>query len=195
MSVMTVPTEVDEYITYGEWGTAFFETAVTEERILNAVGSLAGRPIDFGPVKIDPLGLVKVNAHGAVGTASLTRREAPLISYDLVIPVQLALELDVSVDKHRFNADVLVRLTLTARAARPLKIVIDIEPPSKQNVTVDMKAEALRSSVLQWVTGIEGEVRRFVARFVRTEIDKPALMQARTIDVAVALGRLAAGRS
>lgn len=179
-----------DFITYGEWGTAFFETAITEERILAGVSSMTGRPVDFGPVKIDPLGLVKVSAHGSIGAPSVARRDESLVTYDLVIPVTLAMQLDMSLDKHRFNADVHVRLTLTARAARPLMIVIDIEPPTKRNVSVDMKAEALRSSVLQAFAGIDGEVRRFVAKFVRREIEKPEIVRARTIDVAEALAHI-----
>ena len=182
------------FMTYGEFGERFFEIAVTEERILKAVATIAGRPIDFGPLKIDPLGLVKVSAHGNVGTPTLARRDESLVSYDLLIPVKLAMQLDMSLDKHRFNADVHVRLTMTARAARPLKIVIDIEPPTKDNVSVDMTAEALRSSVLQAFTGIEREVRRFVAKFVRREIEKPELLKARTIDVARALASIGTPR-
>jgi len=180
----------ETFMTYGEFGERFFEIAVTEERILKAVATIAGRPIDFGPLKIDPLGLVKVSANGNVGTPTLARRDESLVSYDLLIPVKLAMQLDMSLDKHRFNADVHVRLTMTARAARPLKIIIDIEPPTKDNVSVDMTAEALRSSVLQAFTGIDREVRRFVAKFVRREIEKPELLKARTIDVADALTRI-----
>ena len=186
--------DLEAFITYGEFGERFFELAVTEARILKAVESIAGRPIDFGPVKIDPLGLVKVSADGNVGAPTLARRDESLVAYDLLIPVKLAMQLDMSLDKHRFNADVHVRLTMTARAARPLKIVIDIEPPTKNNVSVDMKAEALRSSVLQAFTGIEREVRRFVAKFVRREIEKPELVHARTIDVAGALAAIGTPR-
>jgi hypothetical protein len=196
MDAMTVAESdaTTDFITYGEWGTAFFETAITEERILGAVASMIGRPIDFGPLKIDPIGLVKVTAHGSIGEPAVARRDDALVAYDLVIPVRLAMELDMSLDKHRFNADVHVRLTLTARAARPLKIVIDIEPPTKRNVRVDMKAEALRSSMLQWFAGIDGEVRRFVAKFVRREIEKPEIVAARTIDVAGVLAHIATPR-
>lgn len=187
---MTAATAHSEFMTYGEFGEKFFEAAVTEDRIITAVSSIAGQPIDFGPIKIDPIGLVKVSAHGNIGHPTVSRRGDALVAYDMVIPVRLAMQLDMSLDKHRFNADVHVRLTLTARAAHPLKIVIDIEPPSKRNVSVDMKAEALRSSVLQAFAGIDGEVRRFVAKFVRREIEKPELLKARTIDVAEALANI-----
>jgi hypothetical protein len=178
------------FLTYGEWGEEFFRAAVTEQRVLDAVGTVAGQSIDFGPTKVDPIGLIKVSARGRVGSPGVARRSGPLVAFDLTVPVQLAIVLDLGLDKHRFNAEVHVRLLLTARAARPLRIVIDVDPPSSNDVSVDMKAEALRSSVLQAFGGIEGELRRQVARFVRREIEKPEVKQARVIDVAAALSTL-----
>ena len=58
---MTAVAEAEAFMTYGEFGERFFEIAVTEERILKAVATIAGWHIDFGPLKIDPLGLVKVS--------------------------------------------------------------------------------------------------------------------------------------
>ncbi|MGN6605842.1 MAG: hypothetical protein ACTHMS_02365 [Jatrophihabitans sp.] len=184
------PPTATDFISYGEWGELFFRAAVTEQRVLGAVATVAGQPIDFGPTKVDPIGLIKVSASGRVGTPELAQRDEALVVFDLVIPVTLALLLDLGLDKHRFNADVHVRLVLTARAARPLQIVIDIEPPHGRDVSVDLRAEALRSSVLQVLAGIEGELRRQVARFVRKELEKPALQQARVIDVGAAIAAL-----
>ena len=191
---MSAPSPED-FITYAEWGEHFFRVAVTEDRILGAVSSIAGRPIEFGPSKVDPLGLVKVTANGEVGEPVVSPRDESLVAFDMMIPVQLAIGLDVGPDKHRFQADVHVPLVLTARAAKPLTIVIDIEPPHKRDVVVDMRAEALRSSVLQTFTGIEGELRRYVAKFVKHEIEKPELQKARTIDVVAALSKLSANAS
>ena len=52
---------------------------------------------------------------------------------------------------------------------------------------VELEAKGLRASVLQRVVGIEGELRRFVARYVRRELDKPHVRDARTIDVSRAI--------
>ena len=45
----------------------------------------------------------------------------------------------------------------------------------------------MRASVLQVIAGVDGELKRSVAKFVRREIDKPELQKSRTIDVAKAL--------
>jgi hypothetical protein len=74
-----------------------------------------------------------------------------------------------------------------ARAARPLLIVIDVEPPTRANVDVKVQADGLRASVLQIVGRVDAEVRRAVAKYVARELRKPQIQQARMIDVAAAL--------
>jgi hypothetical protein len=161
--------------------------AVTEERVLRGAASLAGRPIEFGPIGVGPAGLVKASASGQVGEPTLVGQPGELVAYELTIPVDLQLLIDFGLEKSRFTAAVVVRLALTARAARPLFIVIDIEPPTKRNVDVDVKAEGLRASMLQTVGRVDDEVRRAVARYVARELQKPRIQQARVIDVAAAL--------
>ncbi len=52
---------------------------------------------------------------------------------------------------------------------------------------MEVQAQGLRASVLQRVVGIEGELRRFVAGYVRRELDKPHVREARLIDVSRAI--------
>ena len=181
MSVSPVP-EL-EPMSYADFGHEFFVHAVTEERIGGVVRSLAGRPIEFGPVGVGPVGLVKVSANGTVGEPSLERLDRELVSFTLTIPVDLAVVIDFGVDQSRFTAAVAVWLTLTARAARPLRIVIDIEPPSRHNVDVEVQADGLRASVLQIVARVDDEIRKAVARYVKREVEKPRIEQARVIDI------------
>jgi hypothetical protein len=66
-------------------------------------------------------------------------------------------------------------------------VVLDVTPPRPGEIAIDLQAQGLRASVLQKVAGVEGEVRRFVAKYVAREVDKPYVRQARTIDVADAI--------
>jgi hypothetical protein len=172
-----------EYTSYADFGQTFFELAVTEERVKLAARALAGRPIDFGPIGVGPVGLVKVSARGSVGEPSIQSRVSEFVGYDLVLPVDLSLLIDLGLEKSRFNALVTVRLALTARPAAPLKVVIDIEPPTRRNVDIQMQADGLRASVLQLVAPIESEVRKSVARYVAKQVQRPEIAQARVIDV------------
>ena len=178
------------FLSYAEFGQRFFEVAVTKERVAQAVARLAGTPIEFGPLSVVPLGLVKVRAKGAVGQPSVEPRESEHVSFLLTIPVDLQILIEMGLDKYRFTAAVQVRLTLTARAAEPLKIVIDVQPPTKRTVDVQVQAEGLRASVLQIFAGVDGELKKSVAKYVRREIDKPEMQAARVIDVARALASM-----
>jgi hypothetical protein len=176
--------EIDrDRVSYGLFGARFFEHAVTEERIVGALSSLAGDPIEFGPIGAGPGRLAQVSAAGVVGQASAEPIPGEEVAFRLSIPVDLDLEIDLGVDRHNFRVGVAVGLTLTARAAEPLRVVIDVDEPTWRDVAVAVEADTLRASVLKRVAGIEREIGRFVARFVARELEKPHIRAARDIDV------------
>ncbi len=179
----------DEAITYEQWGTAFFADAVSEERILEAVNTITGQPIDFGPMGVGPGRIAKVRAYGEIGAATATRASGDDIGYRVMIPVSLTFEVDLQVETHRFEADLLVPLTLTAVACTGVRIWIAANAPRPEEVQVKVEAQGLRASLLKRVVGIETEVRRFVAGYVRRELDKPHVRHARMIEVSHAIDR------
>jgi hypothetical protein len=174
----------DERVSYADFGAVFFAHAVTEGRVLAGLSGLAGEPIEFGPIGAGPGRLAQVSASGVVGESSASRLEGDVVAFRLLIPVTLELRIDLGVDKHRFHVDVTVGLTLTARAATPLRVVIDVDEPTWRDVTVVVQADGLRAAVLERVSGLDREIGRFVARYVARELDKPHIRAARDIDVA-----------
>jgi hypothetical protein len=181
----------EDLIGYDEWGMRFFEAAVTEERILAGVNAMAGQQIDFGPLGVGPGRVAKVTAVGEIGTATGRRTSTDPVQFDVRLPVALRFKLDLGVDVHRFNADVEVPLRMTARAREDLAIVIDVEPPTKDDVTVALKAQGLRATVVQYAANVDGELRRFIAKYVSRELDAPKIVAARVVDVGAALERAA----
>jgi hypothetical protein len=180
-------------IGYGDWGALFFETAVTEERILAGVNALAGRQIDVGPLGVGPGRVAKVMAKGEIGTATGLRVSTAPVAFDVRLPVMLNFSLDLSVDVQKFTAAVEIRLRLTAQARDDLAIVIDVRPPAAEEVEVALKAKSLRATLTQYAAGIEGELQRFIAKYVAREINSPGVLAARTIDVGAALNKAAGG--
>ncbi len=178
-----------EFVSYAQWGMDFFADAVSEERLLGAVNDLAGRPIDFGPIGVGPGKLAKVRAHGEIGEAQAEPRFGEEIAYRVELPVRLTFELNLQVETHTFHADLLVPLTLTAKAARDVRIYIEVTPPTPDEVQVAVRAEGFRASIMQRVANVEGELRRFVSRYITREITKPEVAGARMIDVSGAIDR------
>ena len=120
--------------------------AISEERVLGAVNTIAGQPIDFGPMSAGPGGIAKVRAYGAIGRAIATRLRGDRIAYRVLLPVDLTFELDLQVEKQQFDAELLVPLTLTAVARSGLRIFIEATPPAGSEVQVELKAKGLRAS-------------------------------------------------
>jgi hypothetical protein len=178
-----------EIVSYQQWGADFFAEAVSGERILGAVNNIAGQPIDFGPIGVGPGKLAKVRAYGEIGAAAAQRLEGTEISYRVELPVSLTFELNLQVETHTFHAELLVPLTLTARAVEGVRVFIAVTPPHHSEVLVEVRAEGIRASIMQRVANIEGELRRFVARYVAREVSKPHIEAARVIDVAAAIDR------
>ena len=176
-------------IDYGEWGARFFATAVTEERVLAGVNAMAGQQINVGPFGVGPGRVAKVTATGEIGTATGQRTSTDPVHFDIRLPVTLQFEVNLGVDVHRFNADVEVPLRMTARARGDLAIVIDIDPPTKEDVKVALKAQGLRATVTQHAANVDGELRRFIAKYVTRELEKPKIAPARVVDIAAAIDR------
>ncbi|MFL6089140.1 MAG: hypothetical protein ACJ71Z_03260 [Aeromicrobium sp.] len=181
----------DDVIEYGDWGARFFEFAVTEERVLSGVNAVAGQPIEFGPMGVGPGRVAKVSASGRIGTATGQRVSTDPVQFDVRIPVALQFELNLGLDVHRFDADIEIPLKLTARARDDLAIVIDIDAPSSRDIQIFLKAKGLRATVTQYAVNVEGELRRFIAKYVSREISKPTVEAARVVDVAAAIHRAA----
>ena len=80
-------------------------------------------------------------------------------------------------------------MTLTARALEGVRIFVEVDPPRASDIEVTVRAEGLRASIMQRVANVEGELRRFVARYVAREVSKPHVEAARLIDVAAAIDR------
>lgn len=181
--------EQDAVMSYADWGVAFFTQAVTAERVLAGVNVLAGQPIDVGPMGVGPGRIVKVRATGSIGTAVGERVSAAPVTFKVALPVSLEFVIDLSMDKHRFVAEITVPLQITARARHDLAIVLDVVPPSSHEVIVRLKAQGVRASITQHAANVEGELKRFVAKYVARELDKPYVVAATVIDVSGAVDK------
>jgi hypothetical protein len=174
-------------VSYGQWGVDFVFGAISQERVLGVVNTIAGQGIDFGPIAAGPGGIAKVRAYGRIGESQATRLPGELVSFRLLLPVSLTFEIDLQIEKQRFDAELLVPLTLTAVALDGVRLFIDATPPHGDEVQVKLKAQGLRASVLQRLAGVEAEVRRFVARYVIDELEKPHVRNIRLIDVSAVM--------
>ncbi|WP_067467674.1 hypothetical protein [Nocardia amamiensis] len=171
---------VFDWIGYDEFGHRFFSHIVTRQRVFDVVERLAGRPIEVGPLQTGPRGAATVTVRGAVRIPRLVDRPAELVSFDLTLPVSLEITVDV-LKANRYRADVEVPLVLTARAADPLRVVIDVPRPDPADVRMEFAAHGARAATLGALAGIKKQVVAQVVAVVGKELANPSM---RTIDVA-----------
>lgn len=183
----------EDLIDYADWGERFFASAVTAERVLGGVNVLAGRPIDVGPMGVGPGRIAKVTARGRIGTATGRRVGDSPLTFHIRLPVVLEFAIDLGMDKLRFGADITVPLVITARGRADLAIVLEVTPPAPAEVVVRLKAQGIRASLTSKAAGVEGELRRFVAKYVARELAQPYVQDATVIDVGAAVDKAASG--
>ncbi|WP_062986314.1 hypothetical protein [Nocardia anaemiae] len=186
-STSAVPAPKGAYIGYEEFGRRFLEYAASEQRISGAFAQLTGAAFDFGPIGVGPAKLAKVAAQVQLGEPKLQRFVDEVISFELVIPLDVDLLLDLAVDRHRFHIDGNIHLHLTVRTAEPLRVIIDIAEPRPSDVRINVAIATKRGQLLRILASVDHEIRRFVARYLATEIRKPHIAAVRDIDVAARL--------
>jgi hypothetical protein len=170
-------------MTYEQWGVAFFQHAVTEDRIVGPIQVLAGEEIEFGPMKVGPGRVASVRATGQIGQPVAERLGDDPVHYLVRLPARIEFTLDLQVSIQRFSADLELPIGLTATATPPLTVFIEVDTPAPREIDVDLHAEGMRAAVVKEVADIRGEIRRFVAKYVAREVEKPHIMRARTIDI------------
>jgi hypothetical protein len=171
-------------ITYEQFGINFIRMVLHEQRILESINRLLGEKIELGPMGAGP-GRVFARAR-ATGWFQETYGRAvvdDLLVYRVFLPIEVDFELELAKDVHQFHAQVLLPLTLTVRVEHPLTIVWDITPPQEEEVTIRVETGKRRSAVLQRISGLDAELRRFLIRVIEKELDKPHIQKATRIDM------------
>jgi hypothetical protein len=170
-------------MTYEEFGRRFFEIAVTEERVGAAIADIAGAEFSMGPMAQGPGKFAKVTAKVKVQDPSVTRQLGEQITFDIRIPLELELVIDLRIDKPRFRVFGEIALRATAIAAHPLVLVLDVHKPSPSDIAIHITSSSLRAELVRIVGGVDAEIKRFIALHVAGEIDSPESEKAKVIDV------------
>ena len=183
MSTMPVDDEPTE-ITYEEFGRKFFEVAVTEERVGDAIAAIAGDEFTIGPIAQGPGKIAKVTARVKVQSPHVTRQVGELITFRIRIPLEIDMVVDLRIDKPRFMVFGEIALRAEAVAAEPLLLILDVHKPRATDIAIHVTSKTLRAEVVRIVGGVDAEIKRFIAAHVAGEIDSPESNEAKVIDVA-----------
>jgi hypothetical protein len=176
--------DVDNYLTYEQFGRKFFEIAVSEERVCNAIAAIAGDAFEIGPIGQGPGKIAKVTAKVKIMHPRVTRQLGDLITFSIRIPLEIDMVIDLRIDRPKFMVFGEIALRATARAAEPLLLILDVEKPRSSDISIHVTSKSLRAEVLRILAGVDAEICRFISAHVSGEIDSPASQKAKIIDVA-----------
>ena len=194
--------EPDEPISYEQWGIDFFPEAISEDRVLGAVDTIAGQPIDFGPIEAGPGRIAKVRAYGEIGEP---RPPGPRGDHDR-LPGAAARRPHLRGRPPGRDPAVRGRAAGAADAdGRGPRGRADLhrgQPPRSEEMQVELRAKGLRASVLQRVVGRRGRAAAVRGRATSAragEAARPARRpgrstSARAIDRGVGLDRISTRR-
>lgn len=185
--------EGPNWIGYAEFGERFVAHAVTEQRIIAAVSGMVGQGVTVGPVNLAPAGIAGFLAEGKVGTPRVSRHDEAVV-FHVSVPVTLAVKVLLGGKTLRLEALLDIDLTLRARTAEPVLIVIDIPPIAAENVGFLLRASAVDAAGEWLLEPIAGWVKREVAQRVNAMLAEPRARRARIFDLeALVDGRRARG--
>jgi hypothetical protein len=173
-----------DYMSYEEFGRRFYEIAVSEERVGDAIAAIAGDEFEMGPMGQGPGKIAKVTAKVRIQEPRVTRNIDEFITFAIRIPLEIDMVIDLKIDKPKFMVHGEISLSAVARAADPLLLILDVQKPRPSDVAIHVTSKSLRGELLRIVAGVDAEIRRFICQHVAGEIDSPASVKAKVIDVA-----------
>jgi hypothetical protein len=117
----------------------------------------------------------------------VTRQLGETITFDVRIPLEIDMVVDLRIDRPKFMVFGEIALRAVARAAEPLLLILDFEKPRPADIAIHVTSQSLRAEVVRIIGGIDAEIKRFIAAHVAGEIDSPASKKAKVIDVATSI--------
>ena len=130
-------------ISYEEFGVAFIELAVTDERLASALAAVAGDVIRVGPLAVGPGNAATVDAEGRVGAPAVERFPGTPLRFRAVLPADLSLDVRVAGVNHHYEARVTIPLELTVLTEAPITLVIDVARVSSRDLDVKLRADGV----------------------------------------------------
>ena len=92
--------------------------------------------------------------------------------------------IDLRIDKPQFMVfgEIALRRDRTRRRTAPAHPA-DVQKPRPSDIAIRVTSKSLRGELPRILAGVDAEIRRFIAAHVAGEIDSPASVKAKVIDV------------
>jgi len=181
----------DEQISFDEFGHNFMREVVTPARVADTIASVVGERIEVGPMAAGPADAASASLRGklagvdveAVGGDGDGDGDGEVLHFSAVVRLECTLAVKATVLNKRYRGTLTIPLRLSARTASPVRLVIDVEPPSAADIGVELAAKDRSGRLIQRLGNIDGEVRTRAAAEVAKRVEAPEARQHREIDI------------
>lgn len=170
--------------TYEQFGVQWIHRVLHKERILRTIDEVLGGQIALGPIGAGP-GRAFASV-SFVGTYRPTTGElvpGELLTYAIDLPISVVFELGLPMDRLTFNAEVVVPLVLVVHTEAPLKLRLELQTPTEDQIGLELKTDTRRGAMLRKVAGLDAELRRFLLKVLDTELAKDYVRKATHLDM------------
>ncbi|GEM_PF-5662081 len=176
----------NEHISFDQFGHNFLREVVTPDRVAATIASVVGDTIEVGPVRGGPGHAARATMRGKLAGVDVTPGDGgdgDVLHFVAEVRLDCTLAVKAPAINKRYGGAVTIPLHLNVRTASPLRLVIEVEPPSPPDIGVELESGDRSGRLIQLLGDIDGEVRTRAAEEVARRADAPEARRHREIDI------------
>jgi len=175
----------NEHISFGEFGCNFMREVVNADRVAATIASVVGERIEVGPMAAGPRDAARASLRGKLAGVDVSPagEDEASLRFSAVVRIDFTLAVKAPIINKRYRGTLTIPLDLDVRTAPPLRLVIDVDPPSSQDIGVELASGDRSGRLIQVLGNIDGEVRVQAAAEVARRVEAPEARRHREIDV------------
>ena len=177
----------DEHIHFDQFGHNFMREVVTTERVAATIATVVGERIEVGPMAAGPRDAARATLRGKLADVDVSLADGPedgeAMRFTAVVRLDCTLAVKAPILDKRYRGTLTIPLVLDVRAALPLRLVIDVEPPSPPDIGVELASGDRSGRLIQVLGNIDDEVRHRAAAEVARRVESPEARRKREIDI------------
>ncbi|MBV8983068.1 MAG: hypothetical protein JO248_01315 [Acidimicrobiia bacterium] len=175
----------DEYISFDQFGRSFMHEVVTAARVAATIASVVGERIEVGPIAAGPGNAARASVRGTLAGVDVSPagEDDDSLRFSAVVRLDCTLAVKAPVLNKRYRGALTIPLRLVVRTMSPLRLVIDVEPPSPHDIGVELDSGDRSGRLIQILGNIDDEVRTRAAADVAERVEAPEARRHREIDV------------
>jgi hypothetical protein len=175
-----------KHISFDEFGHNFLREVVTADRVAATIASVVGDRIEVGPMAAGPRDAAQASLRGTLAAVDVTPARADdgrALRFSALVRLDCTLAVKAPIIDKRYRGTLTIPLLLHVRTASPVRLVIDVEPPSPPDIGVELESGDRSGRLIQVLGNIDDEVRARAAAEVARRVDAPEARRHREIDV------------